>query len=377
MPTPLSGTSTQHSAWADNVKRVPLLIFGAGNVGRALVHQLLEAAPQHARHHGLAFSVVAWCDSVGAVSDEVGLGPEMLRAIAEAKAAAQSLAEMPQGYRQADLAAVVDVAGTDDCVVVDVTASIATVPALDLALRRGYSAVAANKLPLTGDQDLFDRWVASRHFRYESTVGSAVPVIETAHALMRAADRVDVVRGALSGTLGFLCTGLEAGEPFSSLVQEAMRRGYTEPDPRIDLSGQDVARKALILARTLDWKLDLRDVAVTSMVPPALADLSLSEFLARLPELDASFAERAADAAAAGSVLRYIAELRAGRVTVGLQLVPADTALGRLRGNDNLVAFHTRYYPDEPLVVQGRGAGVDAAAAGVHADLVAVANPGS
>jgi homoserine dehydrogenase len=309
--------------------------------------------------------------------DEQGLEPDALREIAAAKAAGRSLAELPQGYRQSNLAAVVDVAGTDHCIVIDVTAGDAAAPAIDLALRRGYGAVTANKAPLAGDQDRFDRWVTTRRFRYESTVGSAVPVIETARALMRAADRVDVVRGALSGTLGFLCTGIQAGGLFSSLVQEAMHRGYTEPDPRLDLSGQDVARKALILARTLGWKLELGAVAVTSLVPPVLADSSREDFLARLPELDAGFASRAAGAASAGCVLRYIAELQDGRVTVGLQPVPVDSALGRLRGNDNLVAFHTRYYPDEPLVLQGRGAGVDAAAAGVHADLVAVANLGS
>jgi homoserine dehydrogenase len=358
------------------MRRVPLLILGAGNVGRALVHQLLEAAPVHARRDGLAFSIVAWCDKSGAVIDEDGLEPEVLRDIAEAMVTGTSLAGFPQGYRQDDLAAVVDVAGTDGCAVVDVTASDATAPAIDLALRRGYGAVTANKVPLTGEQERFDRWVASRRFRYESTVGSAVPVIETARALRRAADRVDVVQGALSGTLGFLCTGLEAGEPLSALVQEAMRRGYTEPDPRVDLSGQDVARKALILARTLDWKLDLSDVAVTSMVPPALADLSLADFLSRLPGLDAGFAQQFAAAAAARCTLRYIAELRGGRATVGLQSVPVESPLGRLQGNDNLVAFSTRYYPDNPLVLQGRGAGVDAAAAGVHADLVALASPG-
>jgi homoserine dehydrogenase len=358
------------------VKRVPLLILGAGNVGRALVSQLLEAAPLHARRDGLVFPVVAWCDSGGAVLDEAGIEPDALRSVAAAKSAGRPLAELPQGYRQGDLAAVIDVAGTDHCVVIDVTAGNDAVPALDLALRRGYGAVTANKAPLTGDQDRFDRWVGTHRFRYESTVGSAVPVIETARALMRAADRVNVVRGALSGTLGFLCTGLQTDQPFSSLVQEAMRRGYTEPDPRLDLSGQDVARKALILARTLDWKLELTDVAVASLVPPALADLPRAEFLARLPEQDAGFANRAAEAAGAGCALRYIAELQEGRVTVGLRLVPIESALGRLRGNDNLVAFHTRYYPDEPLVVQGRGAGVDAAAAGVHSDLVAIAHLG-
>jgi homoserine dehydrogenase len=359
------------------VKRVPLLILGAGKVGRALVFQLVEAAPLHAHRDGLVVSVVAWCDKSGAVIDDDGLEPEILREIAQAMVAGRSLAEFPQGYRQDDLAAIVDVAGTDGCVVVDVTASDATVPALDLALSRGYSAVTANKVPLIGDQDRFDRWVGSRRFRYESTVGSAVPVIETARALRRAADRVDVVQGALSGTLGFLCTGLQASVPLSALVQEAMHRGYTEPDPRIDLSGQDVARKALILARTLDWKLEFRDVALTSMVPPALADLPLADFLSRLPELDAEFRQQAGAAAAAGCTLRYIAELRDGQATVGLQSVPIESPLGRLQGNDNLVAFNTRYYPDNPLVLQGRGAGVDAAAAGVHADLVAVANPGS
>jgi homoserine dehydrogenase len=269
--------------------------------------------------------------------------------------------------------AIVDVAGTDGCVVVDVTASDAAVPALELALHRGYAAVTANKLPLTGDQATFDRLASSPRFRYESTVGSAVPVIETTRGLLRAADQVEVIRGALSGTLGFICTGLQDGQPFSALVQEAMRRGYTEPDPRVDLAGLDVARKALILARTIGWKIELGDIEVSSLVLPELAGLPLPDFLARLPELDAGFATQVAAAASEGKVLRYIAELRDGKAAVGLQAVAAESALGHLRGNDNLVAFHTRYYPDEPLVLQGRGAGVDAAAAGVHSDIVALA----
>lgn len=354
------------------MKRIPLIIFGAGKVGRALVRQLQESAPLHASRDGFEFRIVAWCDRTGAVVDERGLGPEALRAVGDAKAAGAALAETPLGYRQDDLAAIVDVAGKDGCIVADVTATDATVPALELALRRGYHAAAANKVPLTGDQAVFDRLVGSRRFRYESTVGSAVPVIETLHGLLRAADRVDAIRGALSGTLGFICTGLQAGQPFSSLVTEAMRRGYTEPDPRIDLGGMDVARKALILARTMRWVLEIGDVVVTSLVPAEWASLSLAEFLARLPELDAEFAAQVAAAAGDGEVLRYVAELKDGAVSVGMQAVLADSALGQLKGNDNLVAFHTRYYPDTPLVLQGRGAGVDAAAAGVHADIVAL-----
>jgi homoserine dehydrogenase len=358
------------------MKRVPLIILGAGQVGRALVRQLLEAAELHAGRDGLVFPVVAWCDSGGAVVDEDGIGPEGLRATLAFKEAGTRLADTPLGSRQSDLSAIVDVAGTRGCIIADVTATAETVPALTLALDLGYGVATANKLPLAGPQEVFDQLHRSGRLRYESTVGSAVPVIEAAQGLLRAADRVDTVRGAFSGTLGFLFTGLQSGQPFSALVAGARARGYTEPDPRADLGGLDVARKALILARTLGWRLELAEVALASLVPPALAGLPLDDFLAQLAGLDAGFAEQAAQAAAQGQVLRYVAELSDGQVAVGIQTVAADSAIGRLRGTDNLVAFHTRYYPAEPLVLQGRGAGIDAAAAGVHADIVALAGSG-
>lgn len=358
------------------MRQTPLIIFGAGKVGRALMRQLLDTAEIHARRDGLALRVAAWCDHDGAAVDEDGLPAEALAALCDAKTAGTPFAETPYGSPQTDPRAIVDVAGSDGCIVVDVTASDATLPALELALRRGYAAATANKTPLAGPQAVFDRLTAAGRLGYESTVGSAVPVIAAAQGLMRAADRVDLVRGALSGTLGFISTGLGAGQPFSALVAEALRRGYTEPDPRVDLGGMDVARKALILARTLGWRLELSDVEVTGLLPETFAALPLDECLARLPELDAGFAAQVADAAGAGGTLRYVAELKNGRAAVGLRAVPADSALGQLRGNDNLVAFHTRYYPDTPLVLQGRGAGVDAAAAGVHADIVALAHQG-
>ena len=229
------------------MKRIPLIIFGAGKVGRALVGQLTDAAQLHAERDGLAFRIIAWCDADGAAVDEKGLSADALQAIADAKSAGAAFPQAQPAY-QPDLNAIVDVAGTDGCIVADVTASDATTSALALALRRGYGAVIANKIPLVGPQAMFDTLTGSRNFRYETTVGSAVPVIEATLGLVRAADQVNVVRGVLSGTLGFISTGLQVGQPFSALVVEAMNRGYTEPDPRIDLGGMDVARKALIIA---------------------------------------------------------------------------------------------------------------------------------
>jgi homoserine dehydrogenase len=355
-----------------------LIIFGAGKVGRALVKQLLDSAGLHAERDDIAFRVAAWCDSDGALVDEKGLWPETLRAALEAKQAGVRFARTEYGSPQSDLTAIVDVAGQDRTIVVDVTATEATVPALLFAVERGYAAATANKVPLTGPQAVFDALTRSGRFRYESTVGSAVPVIEATLGLMRANDEIRSIQGALSGTLGFLFTGLQwqaaqAGRPFSELVREAMARGYTEPDPRIDLGGLDVARKALILARTIGWTMELLDVKVQLLVPYDLAGLALEAFLERMAELDEDFAEQAREAAGNGAALRYAAELKDGRATVGMRAVPLDSALGLLKGNDNLVAYSTRYYPDTPLVLQGRGAGVDAAAAGVHADIVALA----
>ena len=144
------------------MKHIPLIIFGAGSVGRALVRQLIAATPEHARREGLAFDIVAWCDSNGAVLDESGIPAGTLTALDAAKASGVTLAETEWGSPQGDLRGVLDVAGTDGCIVVDVTASRDTIPALELALERGYGLALANKVPLAGDQALFDRLMMGR-----------------------------------------------------------------------------------------------------------------------------------------------------------------------------------------------------------------------
>jgi homoserine dehydrogenase len=369
------------------MRELPVIVFGVGGVGRALLRQIVEHRAFHALQYGLYLKLLAVCDSDGAVIEpSAGLDDDLLREVIAAKAAGQRLAQHPQGGAQADLAGIVDIAGRAGCVVVDCTASAATIPALLYALDQRYKLVLANKKPLTLDQEVYDRLTSAGgtadghapvrhlgHTRWETTVGAALPVIATLNRLVSSGDEVQRIAGTFSGTLGYVMSGLQAGEAFSAVVREAHRLGYTEPDPRDDLGGVDVARKALILARGLGWRLSLDDVQVEGLYPAAMSHLSVAEFMDALPELDAHFQAQVAEASARGMALRYAAQVADGACRVGPTLVPANTPLGRLSGTDNLVEFTTRWYTPNPLVIQGRGAGVDATAAGVLSDIIELA----
>ncbi|MCD6290241.1 MAG: homoserine dehydrogenase [Anaerolineae bacterium] len=355
------------------MRDVPLIIFGVGGVGRALLRQIIASRRLHADRFGLFLRVVAVVDSSGAVVAPSGLGDKELSEIEQAKAGGLPLVRTPTGREIPDARSVVDMVGVEEAIVVDCTASEAIIPALEVALERGYGVVLANKKPLTGSLDLFRRLTASGRIRHEATVGAGTPIVATMAMLIRSGDEIRRVVGSFSGTLGYLMTEVQSGRPFSEAVSRAHRMGYTEPDPRDDLGGIDVARKALILARMLGWELDLSDVAVESLYPVSLANTPVSEFLTNLSSLDREIASRAAAAEKEGKVLRYVAEIAEGRCEVGLRAVPAESPLGRLRGSDNLAEFHTRWYNPHPLVLQGRGAGVNATAAGVLADIVELA----
>ena len=210
-------------------------------------------------------------------------------------------------------------------------------------------------------------------FRYEATVGAGLPVITTLRDLVDTGDEVLAIDGIFSGTLAWLFNKYDGQVPFSALVEQARGMGYTEPDPRDDLSGVDVARKLVILAREAGRELSLAQVQVESLVPEALRQTSVEGFMAGLGAVDAVFAERLAQARARGAVLRYVARLSAEGAAVGLVELPAGHAFAGLRLTDNVVQFTTRRYCDNPLVVQGPGAGPDVTAAGVFADLLRVA----
>ncbi len=363
---------------------IPLILFGIGGVGRALVRQILDCRQFHAEQYALSIRFRAICDSRSAIiGPEDGLDDAALKEILALKTDGKGLKEHPLAINQRDLAAIVEAYGKPGAIVVDCTATEHTVPALLCALEHGYKVVLANKKPLTVAQEVYDRLTRAdntassprdlAHTRWEATVGAGLPVIAAMNRLVASGDEIHQVTGTFSGTLGYVMTGLQEGHALSEIVRQAYERGYTEPDPRDDLAGLDVARKALILARGLGWRLDLTDVDVTGLYPSEMDDLSVPEFIERLPELDTLFYSQVAEAAEDGKVLRYAATIANGTCRVGLTAVERSSPLGRLTGTDNLVEITSRWYSPNPLVIQGRGAGVDATAAGVLSDIVDLA----
>ncbi|MEM7129512.1 MAG: homoserine dehydrogenase [Chloroflexota bacterium] len=370
------------------MKRLNLVVLGIGGVGRSLLQQIVVNRSLHTKQYQLNLSVQAVCDRSGAISAEdrsAGLGDDTLGQVVEFKASGKGLVEHSQGIAQDDPTkivkqAIADQAANQETVVVDCTATEATVSALTLAIDMGQKVALANKIPLTVQQEVYSRLTTAGaterdlgRSRWETTVGAGLPVIATLGRLIASGDAIQRIAGTFSGTLGYVMTGLQEGKLLSEIVREAYDLGYTEPDPRDDLGGIDVARKALILARGIGWALEMDDVQVEGLYPSSMDALSISEFMDALPELDSSFQQRIQDAAAQGKVLRYAATVEDGQCRVMPTVVHADSPLGRLTGTDNLAEFHTTWYSPNPLVVQGRGAGVEATAAGVLSDIVELA----
>jgi homoserine dehydrogenase len=206
-------------------------------------------------------------------------------------------------------------------------------------------------------------------YRYEATVGAGLPVVSTLNDMLVTGDQVLEIRAAVSGTLGFLFSACEDGTPFAAAVAEAKSRGYTEPDPRDDLSGVDVARKALILARLLGQRRELKDVPAESLVPTTLAKATPDEFMRDLGGHSREIDDRFRAAARRKHALRYLLTVTPDEVRAGIEEVPAGVDFGSLKGPENMFVIRTRRYNAVPLVIRGPGAGAEVTAAGVFADM--------
>ena len=350
------------------MRTIPLVQLGVGGVGRALVRQVMAQRAALAARYGVQLAYWALADSAGALHTGAALDDAALAAALDAKAGGAPLAHVPGGQPVADWRTLLP---AEHAVIIDVTAGDGMEDSLVAAVGQGHRVALANKRPLCADIGSFRALTASGRTRYEATVGAGLPVIATLQSMLDTGDAVARIEAALSGTLGFLCSALDDNQPLSAALKTAYENGWTEPDPREDLSGKDVARKALILARTCGYEWSLDDVPSQPWYPTELSSLSVPEFMRQVGGIDENFRLRLVQTRAHNAVLRYAASVDARGARVGFRELPPDHALATLRGTDNLIAFTTDRYSERPLVVRGPGAGVEVTAAAVLGDIVA------
>jgi aspartokinase/homoserine dehydrogenase 1 len=342
-------------------------VIGPGTVGRVLLDQLASQHERLRRQFNLDLRVRGVLGSRRMVLGEPGV------------ALADWRTQLAEKGTEADLARFLDHVRVDylpHTVLIDCTASPAVAGCYAQWLGAGIHIVTPNKKANSADFSDYQRLQAARraggaHYMYEATVGAGLPVVQTLRDLRDTGDDITSIEGIFSGTLAYLFNVWDGTRSFSAIVAEARQRGFTEPDPRDDLSGMDVARKLIILGREMGLALELKDVKVESLVPSELAHGSIEEFMSNLPRFDAGMQQRLAAAQARGRVLRYIGRITAaGEATVGLAELERTHPFANIALTDNVVRFATRRYCDNPLIVQGPGAGPEVTAGGVFADLL-------
>jgi aspartokinase/homoserine dehydrogenase 1 len=354
--------------------RTDVVLLGLGQIGRALGAMIAQS-----RRPGVVLRIVGVIDRSGFVFDQRGFSARRLAELSDAKQRGVSLASAEEGHAGSAAQAVSFMAhhALSNPVLVDVTADT-TEDTLKAAFAAGMHVVLANKRPLTGPERKYEELraaaaAAGRELRLEATVGAGLPIIDTFDKLVHSGDKVARIESCPSGTMGHLFGELGRGRSFSQALRGAIEKGYPEPDPREDLSGMDVARKALILGRLLGFSGEMRDIEVESLVPPDARRLPLKTFLRQLEKWDDLWRERVEDARAKGGVLRYRAIVTRQRIRVGLVVVDASSPLASLNGTDNQFIFTTARYKKNPLVITGPGAGPAVTAGGILNDVMKLA----
>ena len=360
-----------HSGFYLSSKTISIGVIGPGTVGGALLRQIEKQRDKIEKNFNLDLRVRAIVRS-----GRMLLGERRIELGNWAK-------EFDAASVDTDLDALeqhVNPEHLPHAVMIDCTANEYVSSQYAKWLSRGIHVITPNKKAFSGPYTDYQSLQAaanegSSHYFYETTVGAALPIISTLCDLIHTGDQVRSIRGIFSGTLAYLFNVYDGSTPFSEIVRAAKDNGFTEPDPRDDLSGMDVARKLTILARELGQPLEIGDFPIRSLVPEPLQDCSVDEFLDRLPEHDDEIHALYQEATANNRKLRYVATLdAAGTASVGLDGVSDDHPFSNINLTDNIVQFETERYSANPLVVQGPGAGPEVTAAGVFADLLRLAN---
>ncbi|MBI2833322.1 MAG: bifunctional aspartate kinase/homoserine dehydrogenase I [Acidobacteria bacterium] len=355
-----------HQAFFEKCKRLALVVVGVGNIGGALLRQLHQQRG-YLLERGFDVRAVAVANSKRFMVAADGLNLARWR---------EALAEAPHRMNPEALVRAIASLGLTNAALVDCTAADAVVDAYPDFINAGLHIITPNKranvLPWRRYANLMDLVrTRQKHLLCEANVGAGLPVLSTLNDLMASGDVIVKVEGILSGTLSYLFNTFDGTRPFSALVRDAHRLGFTEPDPRRDLSGEDVARKLLILARQMGLQMDITDVRAESLIPRRLRTGPFSDrFFSAFARSDAEMAGRFARARAGHRVLRYTGRLEKGKAVAGLEEYRADHPFAATKGSDNVIAFTTNRYAHTPLVVQGPGAGADVTAMGVFSDIL-------
>jgi homoserine dehydrogenase len=349
------------------MKKYHIIHFGIGNVGKTFIAQLFANREKIKRDFDIDLQYCGMFGSKGGFFKSSGFSE------AEVKKNVSAL-QIPKITDPLPFLKSLNNTFSKNAIIVNTTTSSEMVSILSYGLKNGLYAVASNKRPLAQSQSEFEKLqkYGKSRFRFETTVGAGLPVISILKQLLATGDEIVEISGCFSGTLGFICTSLENGMSFSNSVRFAKEKGFTETDPREDLSGTDVARKAIIFARLLGKEIEIDELAVTSFFPESFKKYSVAEFMDNAAELDNKYATLFSNAAKNNNALRYIATVTKKKVSVGLKEVPKNSTFGSLSGPDNMIVFKTKRYFDNPLIIQGPGAGLEVTAAGVFGDILAL-----
>ena len=356
-------------------RRINLVIFGKGTVGGTLINQVIAAHDNILQRKNISLRIVAIANSQKILTAAKGIG----------KGWEEAFEREAVPYNFDTLQAFVDKNHLENLIAVDVTASKTFVDNYIPLIKSGYDLVSANKIANTISFSFYQELRKTlkqyqKTYLYETNVGAGLPLIDTIRLLHHSGENITRIKGIFSGTLSYLFNTFSAEDkPFSEVLQHAINSGYTEPDPREDLCGNDVGRKLLILARELDLGNEFTDVKIQNLIPEHLREGSVEDFLQRLDEFNAPY-QQIKEAQAPDHVLRYVGDLHGDlastntvQLDVSLVSVPRNSALGQVKGADSIFEIYTESYGDNPIVIQGAGAGASVTARGVFGDILRLA----
>ena len=356
-------------------KRVNLAIFGHGTVGSTLIDQILTSAEKISERKGIKLQIFAVVNSRKVLLERDGIDVNWV----------EKLAKTAENGAVAEVIAFAKANHLANLIAIDNTASTGFIKNYVDLIENGFDLVSSNKVANTVGFEFYTQLRKTlaenqKRYLYETNVGAGLPLIDTIRLLHLSGENITRIKGVFSGSLSYLFNAFSAeNRPFSEVLQEAIDRGYTEPDPREDLSGNDVGRKLLILARELDLHNEFSDVEIENLIPEKLTRGDVDNFLNRLDELDSIYEKRKTQQKE-NHVLRYVGELhgdltheKGGKLEVKLVSVPQNSALGQVKGSDSIFEIYTESYGENPLVIQGAGAGAAVTARGVFGDVLRLA----